>query len=764
MQLATTLIGIDAPLPLIDLDQISTIVADTYDYTASTYDEKQFGTVAEPLEAFVQLLKKQQKRHILDIGCNVGWEASFLIARGSTVVGIDTSTEMVQKASTRAPQAKSYQMKMHDLRFPPEQTFEAIWSTRTLIHIPQALVIDLLASWKRVLKPGGILGIGVNIGDRNGWETTEDTAGRAMFYHYFAEGELEKALETAGYQVLEKHERNAGGTPNYFVFAQRSDTRLDKPAYLQYMQYAEDGKQGTVKPEDLEQAIALFLRAGSLTPREQVNLCLLYDQLATLNRADDNKYKLTAQKLKLHLQTPETLSAEDFDLWFTMGQLHHKLTRFPQAVSCLELAHRLRPDHFATLVQLSYCYEGLNDPDKAIATAHKAELLAEQDQMSDEERAEVYHALGHFYVSRSRHGSSETSISDRERGDHYMQRACSLRINYLGCLASLFNETKRYPETILLFDESNNSEKVRAHEELLNELYFYQAEAYMGTDRYDLALANLDQVERYARANRNWDALAHVKLYQVRIGVKSKDVRDLSLDEIRSYLSDLYSHEPSLYDAVSFKRDRENLINILSAFYLINPCLNEQEPPGDFDERVAGAIYHMEEINEREGWDLNLLVLADNVSALPGVLLTAKYTPHWFPFEEVETDSAEREMDRCRVWAVLALTGDIQASAMANLTFCIGRFFHRAGYAIYIYDPKRVFPEIIRKSLHEFFVDDIEEITQFTHVNMLYDKAREYLNDTRSSLGLLYPLGAPVEDIDLLPIEGGVSDAGTPFI
>jgi SAM-dependent methyltransferase len=753
MQPATTLTGVDPPLPQIDLDQIDTLVAGTYDHIASVYDEKQFGTVGEPLEAFVQLLKKQQKRHILDIGCNVGSEASYLIARGSTVVGIDTSTEMVQKAGSRAPQAKFFQMKMHDLRFPPEQTFDAIWSTRTLIHIPQALVIDLLASWKRVLKPGGILGIGVNIGDRNGWETTEDTAGQPMFYHYFAEGELEEALEAAGYQVLEKHEHNAGGTPNFFVFAQRSDTRLDKKTYSQYVHYDKDGKRGIVNPEDLEQAIALLLRAGSLTPREQVNLCLLYDQLANLNRTDENQYKFTAQKLKLHLQTPETLSAEDFDLWFTLGQLHYKLT-FLQAISCLEQARRLRPDHFAALVLLGYSYEGLKDLDKAIATAHEAELLAEQYQVSDEERADLYHALGHFYVSRSRHGSSETSVADSEKGDHYMQRACSLDINYLGCLASLYNETKRYPETIMLFDESSNSEKVRAHEGLLNELYFYQAEAYMGTDRYELALANLDQVERYARANRNWDALAHVKLYQVRVGVRRKDVRDLSLDEIRSYLSDLYGHEPSPYGAESFKLDRQNLINILNAFYLINPCLNAQEPPGDFDDRVAGAIYHLEKIHEREGWDVNLLVLADNVSALPGVLLTAKYTPHWFPFDEVETDSAEQEMERCRVWAVLALTGDVQASAMANLTFCIGRSFHREGYAIYIYDPKRVFPEIIRKSLHEFFVDDIEEITQFTHINMLYDKAREYFSDTRSSLGLLYPLGARVEDIDLLPIEG----------
>ena len=223
----------------------------------------------------------------------------------------------------------------------------------------------------------------------------------------------------------------------------------------------------------------------------------------------------------------------------------------------------------------------------------------------------------------------------------------------------------------------------------------------------------------------------------MRVGVRRKDVRDLGLDEIRSYLSDLYSHEPSPYGAESFKRDRENLISILSAFYLINPCLNDQKPPVAFDERVAGAIYHLERIHEREEWDLNLLVLADNLGAIPGVLLTPKYRQHFFPFDEAESDLAERTMESCRVWAVLAMTGDVEASSMANVTMSIGHFFHREGYAIYIYDPQKVFPESVRKSLHEFFVDNIDEMRQFTYINMLYDRAREYLSDSRASLGLI---------------------------
>src|SRR5205085_8375269 len=124
--------------------------------------------------------------------------------------------------------------------------------------------------------------------------------------------------------------------------------------------------------------IALLLRAGSLTPGEQANLCLLYDQLALRDRTDENRYKLAAQKLKLHLQTPETLFTEDFDVWLAMGELHLKLAQYSQASSCLERALKLRPSHIAALMGLSYAYAGLQHLDKAIATARTEEPLSEQ--------------------------------------------------------------------------------------------------------------------------------------------------------------------------------------------------------------------------------------------------------------------------------------------------------------------------------------------------------------------------------------------------
>src|SRR5258708_10638291 len=197
-----------------------------------------------------------------------------------------------------------------------------------------------------------------------------------------------------------------------------------------------------------------------------------------------------------------------------MGALHLKLAQYSQATSCLEQALRLRPGHFATLVGLSYAYGGLKDVDKASGTENTAERSPKQSQGSDEEGAELYHALGHYYINRSLSANNAASVQDRETGDHYMQLACSTGKNgymYIGGLASIYNETKRFSQTIQLFDTFVENEKTRAHDKLENALYLYRAEAGIGTDRYDNARENLAHVERYARVNQDSDVLAHVK-------------------------------------------------------------------------------------------------------------------------------------------------------------------------------------------------------------------------------------------------------------
>ena len=61
--------------------------------------------------------------------------------------------------------------------------------------------------------------------------------------------------------------------------------------------------------------------------------------------------------------------------------------------------------------------------DKAIKVAHEAEKLADEFEVSDEARADLYHALGHFYVGRSHLVNEDLVIKDREQGETASQRS-----------------------------------------------------------------------------------------------------------------------------------------------------------------------------------------------------------------------------------------------------------------------------------------------------------------------------------------------------
>ena len=124
----------------------------------------------------------------------------------------------------------------------------------------------------------------------------------------------------------------------------------------------------------------------------------------------------------------------------------------------------------------------------------------------------------------------------------------------------------------------------------------------------------------------------------------------------------LYEHEPSPYVAESFKLDRENIISILSAFYLVNQFITAQVPPEAFDVILTLAIYHLEKMYERyersEERRLGLLIFADNPGAVPGALYKYNCGPHLYRFDEVGTVLSEGEMHQFKVWAILALTGE----------------------------------------------------------------------------------------------------------
>jgi ubiquinone/menaquinone biosynthesis C-methylase UbiE len=86
---------------------------------------------------------------ILDVGCGSGRDMAWMEAQGLRTTGIDLSSGMLAQARQRV-RGEVWQMDMCHLTF-PEASFDGIWCSSSLLHVPQALAPDALsqmrASW-----------------------------------------------------------------------------------------------------------------------------------------------------------------------------------------------------------------------------------------------------------------------------------------------------------------------------------------------------------------------------------------------------------------------------------------------------------------------------------------------------------------------------------------------------------------------------------------------------------------------------------------
>src|SRR4051812_22250749 len=79
--------------------------------------------------------------HILDAGCGSGRDSAVFRASGFKVTAIDASPQMVRSASKMGINAKI--MTFQEMTFDCE--FDAIWACASLVHVPKAEILDVVA-------------------------------------------------------------------------------------------------------------------------------------------------------------------------------------------------------------------------------------------------------------------------------------------------------------------------------------------------------------------------------------------------------------------------------------------------------------------------------------------------------------------------------------------------------------------------------------------------------------------------------------------
>jgi len=169
------------------------ITLDYYNKNADTFINN---TINANVENLYKIFQKyvQAGASILDLGCGSGRDSQYFIKHGYTVVAVDGSPQLCEKASRYINQDVVCQP-FSKLAF--ENQFEGVWACSSILHVPLKELPDIFKKIEQALKKNGYLyasfKYGKSSGERNGRLFTNFT--EESFKTFFKKVEGFKIIE-----------------------------------------------------------------------------------------------------------------------------------------------------------------------------------------------------------------------------------------------------------------------------------------------------------------------------------------------------------------------------------------------------------------------------------------------------------------------------------------------------------------------------------------------------------------------------------------
>jgi ubiquinone/menaquinone biosynthesis C-methylase UbiE len=202
------------------MDDSERIVEEGYDRIAQEYHhQRDRFDRRDELEEFASLLPFGAR--VLDAGCGGGVPvARFLTERGFRVVGVDLSRNMIRLAKENVPEAEFIKKEMTELDF-DEDSFDGLTAFYSIIHVPREKHSGLFETFRRILKPDGVMLISMGSGE---WEGMENFHGAEMFWSHYGPKRSLQMIEQANFEILFDRLAESGEEKHYWILARNKSS------------------------------------------------------------------------------------------------------------------------------------------------------------------------------------------------------------------------------------------------------------------------------------------------------------------------------------------------------------------------------------------------------------------------------------------------------------------------------------------------------------------------------------------------------------
>ncbi|MBD0383030.1 class I SAM-dependent methyltransferase [Paenibacillus sedimenti] len=173
--------------------EVKQILKESYDQQAQQRDKSEVQTwKVNEMDMMISILQTGDSgKKVLDLGSGPGHQATYLQEHGCDVTCVDLSEEMVRICKDKGLEA--YTMDFYSLDLEPE-TFDAVWTMNALLHVPKQSLKQVLVGIERVLKPNGLLYLGMYGGYESEGIWEEDSYRPQRFFAFYDDEHIQRIV------------------------------------------------------------------------------------------------------------------------------------------------------------------------------------------------------------------------------------------------------------------------------------------------------------------------------------------------------------------------------------------------------------------------------------------------------------------------------------------------------------------------------------------------------------------------------------------